>query len=222
LAGMLLRGDGKPERVDALLGPAVDWLRRERPESLELARALGVLAYRRWAGDGETAAEPLLVEAIELMDRHAPAHPDAAQLRHDLAKRRDRQGRLEDAIALHRAARQRSVESLGARHLQSQRIGCALGMALGRRGDWREADRLLVDHAQAMLDLLPEGHADRAAILAERARLASLLDRLDEADALLDTAFRLADSRRDRLATLAESMRLHQAALRERQGDPQA
>ncbi|MEZ5464514.1 MAG: protein kinase [Lysobacteraceae bacterium] len=220
-AHMLLR-TGDPSRIDALLDSGLGWLRRERPNSPQLAVGLGVLAKRYWAIRDNEAAERTFREAIELLDRSAPEHRDASQLRSDLAVFYEMHGRLDDAVALGREAWRKSLETLGREHFQTHLIGFNLGKALGRRGDWNEADERMRTAADRLLATLPPGHSDQAAIRAERARISVLLDRLDEADALLDEAFRIADARRDELATLAESMRLHQGALRERQGDPEA
>ncbi|MCB1559595.1 MAG: protein kinase [Xanthomonadales bacterium] len=221
LAHLLLRTPD-PSRIDPLLKDSLDWLRRKRPDSPELAIGLGVLAKRHWAKSEGTQSERAFREAIDLLDKNAPEHPEASQLRSDLAVFYETQGRLDEAVAVGREALQRSLETLGADHIQTNLIGFNLAKAMGRHGDWKQADELMQSSAAKLMSIYPQDHSDQAALRVERARLASQLDRLDEATTLLDEALSIARSRGKGAEMLVESIRVHQAALWERKGDLQA
>ena len=210
-----------PARIDALLGAALPVLREHAPDSPKLAHGMMMLAMRDQSLGHVDQAETGFLDAIALLDRVAPNDVLAFQTRSELGVMYELNGRLDEAVAIEREAWAGALEMLGREHITTLRIGFNLGKALGRQGALSEANTVMQDTARPLLELLPPDHTDQVSIRAEYARVAALLDRLDEAEALLVEASALADQRRDLDGTLAAVIHSHLGALRFRQGRPE-
>jgi tetratricopeptide (TPR) repeat protein/predicted Ser/Thr protein kinase len=176
------------------------------PASLraDLIEIRGLLRVRGGkTGDGVSTLEEALRLRDELDDTQG-----AARTRMNIANALDGSDRAEDrtrAESLYRDEAERRKRELGPNHPGYARALFNLSRPIARRGDWEEVERLLRQADQIEALTLTENSPSRAKTRLELGEALINLDRLDDAETVLDAAWTI-------LQRLPESDLDHRAA----------
>ena len=213
--GLLLYDLGSFEEARGLLEEAVEVYRlHEGTRSLNLAETLRILGAILSALNEEPLAASTLEESISLFQTLAgPRHPHLARARYSLATHYQRQGRWQEALALHRLALDQRLEVLGAGHPEVATSRAGLGETLAALGHLEEAEASFVRALEIHRDTLPPGHSELGTTLTRLARLrtaqggqaAEVWPLAQEAWDILRAALRPGDPRIEAARALVES-----------------
>ena len=186
--GVRLSGNGEYEEAEEVLAEALERRRADEAPTAEIAATLGNLAATRRNLGLYEDAEADYREALHLLSPGTDSTGVASELM-GLAQTLQHMGRAEEAESLFRTVR-RLLEGTGAETPLRAFAVHNLGVLLGERGEFEQAEQLHREALETWRRIFPGGHPEVSRSLEAIGRVAALQGRWQEADSLYDEAIR--------------------------------